>query len=178
MTTEEIFSEIALHMIEGVMIHEEMASYFAFLRLNGYEALQTERYMDESKSLNQLYSYYIRHYGRLVPKPEIKTIPQVIPDSLYNHKVDDITTNDVRQSTKDIFQLWVEWEKKTKKLYERSYIDLIDNNDDVCAAIMVKQLVSEVESELELAKDYWYKLKNSNFDIVFIMEDQDRYVGQ
>ena len=172
MTVEEIFSKIALHMIEGVMIHEEMASYFAFLRLSNYEAVQTKRYIDESKSLNQLYSYYIRHYGRLVPKPEIKTIPQVIPDSLYNHKVDDLTTNDVRQSVKDIFQLWVEWEKKTKELYECSYIDLIDNNADVSAAMMVKQLLSEVDDELELAKDYWYKLKNSNFDIVFIMEEQ------
>lgn len=176
MTVEEIFSKIALHMIEGVMIHEEMASYFAFLRLNGYEALQTERYMDESKSLNQLYSYYIRHYGRLVPKPEIKTVPQVIPDSLYNHKFDDLSTNDVRQSVKDIIQTWVEWEKKTKELYEYSYIDLIDNNADVSAAIMVKQLLIEVDDELELAKDFWYKLKNSNFDIVFIMEEQSKYV--
>ncbi len=35
MTIEEIFSEISKHMIEGIMIHAQMADYYNFLGLKG-----------------------------------------------------------------------------------------------------------------------------------------------
>lgn len=35
-SVEEIFSKLASHMIEGLMMHDQLASYFLFLNLNGY----------------------------------------------------------------------------------------------------------------------------------------------
>ena len=31
MTLEEIFSELAAHAIEGMMVHDQMATYYCFL---------------------------------------------------------------------------------------------------------------------------------------------------
>ena len=36
MTLEEIFSELAAHAIEGMMIHDQMITYYCFLSLKGY----------------------------------------------------------------------------------------------------------------------------------------------
>lgn len=173
MTVEEIFKKISLHMIEGTMIHEGISNYFAFLRLNRYELMHFKRYIEESESLSKLHSYYIRNYCKLIPKHVIKNIPQVIPDNLYNHTTEELELNDIRKSVKEIFKYWLDWEESTKKLYEECYIDLIDNNSDVGSSMVVKNLLSDVIEELELVKDMWYRLKNCNFDIVYIMEDQE-----
>ena len=48
MTTGEIFSKIAAHMIEGLMFHQQMANYYEFLGLEGYAQCHGYRYMEES----------------------------------------------------------------------------------------------------------------------------------
>lgn len=174
MKTEEIFKNIALHMLKGIMIHEEMANCFAFLNLKRYEIMQEERYLDESKELSKVNSFYISQYGKLIPKILVAEFPKIIPDVFYNHTVDDLTSNNIRQSVKDLFNAWVKWETETKELYEQCYIDLIDNNSDVSASIIIEKMLVDVNSELEVAKKFWYKLKSCDFDIVFILEDQDR----
>lgn len=37
MTVDEIFSQIAGHMVEGLMTHAQLADYYNFLGLRGYE---------------------------------------------------------------------------------------------------------------------------------------------
>jgi len=39
MTIEEIFNKIASHMVEGIMIHDEMANAYDFLGLFGFAKL-------------------------------------------------------------------------------------------------------------------------------------------
>lgn len=171
---EDVFKKLSLHMLEGVMIHEEMANYFAFLGLNGYEATQANRYIEESNNLSKLHSFYIRYFGKLIPRVQISTIPQIIPDSFYNHVTNDLSTNDIRQSVKTIFEYWASWEEKTKSLFEQSYIGLRDSYNEVSSSIVVMELLKDVNVELEMVKNKLHKLRSTNFDIVYIVEDQDK----
>lgn len=171
---EDIFKKLSLHMVEGVMIHEEMANYFAFLGLNGYETIQAERYLDESKNLDNLYSFYIKYFGRLMPRLEISKIPQIIPDSFYNHSTSELSTNDIRQSVKAIYERWYSWEEETKLLLEQSYTGLRDANNEVSASIVVMEMLKDVNKELDMVKNKLHKLRSTNYDILFIMEDQDK----
>lgn len=36
MTVEEIFTELSAHMIQGLMFHDQINSYYLFLGLNKY----------------------------------------------------------------------------------------------------------------------------------------------
>lgn len=170
MTSEDVFSKISSHMIKGIMIHEELANYFGFLKLCNYEREQTKRYVSESKSLAKLHSYYTGHYCKLFPKTSIE-IPSVIPEAYFGHESSELDAKDIRSSVKSIFERWVEWEEETKALYVECYIELRDNISDVTAAIMVMDLIKDVDEELMKAKNHWYVLKNSNYDIVLIMEE-------
>ena len=37
MTVEEIFKNLANHMIKGLILHSELANYYDFLNLTGYK---------------------------------------------------------------------------------------------------------------------------------------------
>ena len=44
MTIEEIFSELAAHAIEGMMVHDQMMSYYCFLNLKTYAKCHEDHY--------------------------------------------------------------------------------------------------------------------------------------
>ena len=46
------------HLLKGLMFHEELANYFAFLSLEGYSCCHEYRYEDESRSYRELNKYY------------------------------------------------------------------------------------------------------------------------
>ena len=43
-SVEDIFANLSAHMIEGLMIHDQMASYYKFLNLRSYAECHEERY--------------------------------------------------------------------------------------------------------------------------------------
>ena len=172
MTVEEIFSRITARIIKGVMIHQELANYFSFLGLEGYELEQRKRYIDESEFLNKVNQYYVRHYLKLIPDVQID-IPKVIPNKLYKYNSEQLETNDITQAVSSIFQLWMNWEKETKQFYEECYIKLMDDNSAVEDALFVKCIVEDVGKELLNVKSKLLMLKSINFDILKIMEDQN-----
>ena len=79
---------------------------------------------------------------------------------------------DVRQAVKHTLEMWVDWETKTKKLYEESYAELISNGD-VGSALYISELIKDVDEELVEAKTLLMKNQHTDFDVVKIIEDQD-----
>lgn len=168
-TTEQVFIKIVSHVISGIMMHQDLANYFAFLGLHKYEAEQRKHYREESKLLDKIHSHYISTYCKLLPSTKVD-IPKYIPDTMFNHVTEDLGTNDVRQAVKTIFKTWVDWEEETKQLFEDSYIKLL-NSSAVCSSMFLKSMVKDVNEELAEARRVWLTSKFTNFDIVKIMEE-------
>ena len=72
LTIEEIFNKLSAHALEGIMLHNDFANYFAFVGLHGYEAMQSERFMDESESYSKLQKFYINTYSKILKQQPLQ----------------------------------------------------------------------------------------------------------
>ena len=175
MSVEDIFAEISEHMLKGLMFHEEMANYFAFLCLEGYSDCHEHRYKDESKSYRKVTNYYITHYNQLIPKRGKLDAPQIIPITWYGHDRKDVDANIKRNAIREAFQSWVDWEKETKKLYESKRTELCEMKE-VAAALFIDHFIKDVDYELKDAETEMLNLMAINFDMPYIMGEQEELI--
>ena len=77
-TVEDIFSDLAAHMIKGLMVHDQMASYYDFLNLSTYATRHELHYEQENKSYFCLKHYYLKHHKKLIKEQKIEN-PEIIP---------------------------------------------------------------------------------------------------
>lgn len=172
MTVDEIFKRISSHMVEGVMLHEQMADYYDFLNLHGYKRCHEYHMHCEMKQLRRLHRYYINHFNRLIEE-EPSTNPDAIPASWYRYTRQDVDTNTKRQAVKTGIEKWVAWETTTKDLYENMYRELMELGE-VAAAKKVSCLICDVDLELKWAQRRHINLLASDYSINYILGEQDR----
>lgn len=170
MTTGEIFSKIAVHMIEGLMFHQQMANYYEFLGLEGYAQCHGYRYMEESCNFHMINQFYVGYYNKLLPELRAND-PAVIPDSWYKYERNDVDTSTKRGAVKTGLEKWVKWETDTLKLYEDMFKELLDMKE-CAAALRVAELIDDVKKELEDAIIYHLDKKATDYEISNIIEDQ------
>lgn len=170
MTVEEIFRTIIEHMLKGIMTHEELANYYDFLGLKGYKKCHEYHYYIENCSYREFYHYYITHCSKLIPNINIEK-PQIIPSSWYKHTREDVDTSTKRSAIKSGLEMWVNWEKETKTLYEQMYFEAF-NTGHITVAMKIKQLICDVEYELEKAEKYALNKKAIDYDIHSIIQQQ------
>lgn len=170
MTAQEIFYQIINHMLEGMMVHEQLANYFDFLALNGYKCCHDYHYIEETLAHRELQRYYIEHFNKLLSEPQPNII-QVIPPDWYKHIRQDVDGNTMRESIQNGMLAWRNWEYETKKLYEKSYNDLISIGE-VAAAEKVKELVTDVDEELVEAEGMHLEVLKINLDLSVIIPAQ------
>lgn len=170
MELEEIYAEISTHMIKGMMFHEQMANYYDFLGLEGYKRCHEYHYLEESCAHRGLNRYFINHHNKLIPEVEFEA-PDVIPTNWYSHVRQDVDINTKRNAIKNGLVKWVEWERKTKKLYEKMYKELI-TIDEVASAIKIKELICDVDQELKEAERYHLNKEAINYDLSDIIAEQ------
>lgn len=175
MSVEDIFAEISEHMLKGLMFHEEMANYFAFLCLEGYSDCHEHHYREESKSYRKVTSYYISHYNQLIPKRGRLETPQLIPNTWYGHDRKDVDANIKRNAIREAFQSWVDWEKETKQLYESKRKELCEMKE-VAAALFIDCFIRDVDNELKDAQTEMLNLMAINFDMPYIMGEQEELI--
>ena len=171
MTVEEIFSEIANHMIEGLMIHSQLADYYGFLGMDGYQACHNYHFFDESVNYRKILNYYEHHYDKLVIEKRAKD-PDVIPESWFNYKRMDVDTETKKNAVKAGFEKWITWEQDTKTLYEVLFKELMDINE-VAAAMELKKYICDVTEELAFAKQKMIEISAGGYDISDIMNWQE-----
>lgn len=172
MAIENVFTELSKHMLKGLMFHEELANYFAFLGLEGYSCCHEYHYEEESCSYRKLNKYYITHYNRLIQKQSELDAPSLIPLNWYAYERKNVDVNIRRNAVKDAFQAWIDWESNTKKFYEEKYEELCVLKD-VAAALYVVKLIKDVDEELKGAESTMLKLQSVSFDMTYIIEQQD-----
>ena len=172
MTIEEIFQELANHMLEGIMFHQEMINYYDFLNLCGYKKCHEYHFFEENCGYRKLYDFYIQQYGKLI-ETQIAKKSDVIPRSWYRYKREDIDGQIKRQAVQNGIKLWIDWEKETKSLYQKKFQELMELNQ-ISAAIFLQLYIQDVSKELRCAEEEFLNLKATNYDIVMIVEKQEQ----
>lgn len=179
MEVEEIFSEVWAHQIEGVMFHDQMARYFEFLGLRGFQMEQELHFMQEATEQRVTNRYFVTHYKKLIPEKELKN-PSVIPMGWYKYSQDDVDSATRRNAVKEAFEKWVAWETETKELYEKAVKELYDIGT-VAGAITIEKLVADVDKELENARQEKIELESVGYDPTYIADIQrdviPKYMG-
>ncbi len=171
MTVEEIYSNLAAHMIKGLMIHDQMVDYYCFLNLKGYAMCHKYHYISENWDYMKLKKYYIKHHGKLIPEKSIEN-PKVIPSNWYSHIKADVDVSTVRNGVKTGLEKWVAWETETKELYQKAYKDLIALGA-IADANFICGFIEGVDWELVQAESFHLKKKIDDFSISSITGDQE-----
>lgn len=163
MTVEEIFNKLSAHMVEGIMIHDQMANAYDFLGLYGFAALHAHQHISETCSYIKLSHYYSTHFHKLINLGVIEN-PKIIPDNWYKYTTKAVDINTKRSAAKDMIDKWVKWEQDTKQLYQEMRRELNTINE-VAAAMIVDDFICEVDKELEYAEKKQIKLETLGYDI-------------
>lgn len=171
MTVEEIFSQISKHMIEGVMIHAQMADYYNFLGLKGYSKCHEYHFINENCNFRKLSWYYLKHFNKLIPEMPNDN-PHVIPTAWYKYLRQDVDANTRKTAIQGGIEKWVNWEYTTKIFYQDMYRELI-NIHEIAAASELKKYISDVDYELAHAQQKHLEDKSIDYDIFDIMAKQD-----
>ena len=170
MTTAEIFSDLAAHSIKGLMAHSQLADYYRFLGLPEYADCHEKHYKKESCNWRKMAKYYITHYNHFIPEKPVDD-PKVIPEEWFRASRQDVDTNTIRKAVQKGLELWVDWEKQTKTLYETHYKNLIENGD-VAAAMFLKKYICDVDDELAEAQEWHLYKKATDYDISHLISEQ------
>lgn len=172
MEIHEIFSQLASHLIEGSMTHENFANYYDFLGLKGYKKCHEYHFWDELCGYRQVCKYYINHYDKIIPKIQFSE-PPIIPDNWYNHVRQDVDTATLQNAVRDGLEKWERWEQSTKDLYQRLYIDAM-NIGEVAAANFIKSFIDDVDCELKKVKRYILEKKATGYNVSDIIYEQHK----
>ena len=172
MTVEEIFQNLAAHMIKGVMTHEQFANYYDFLNLEGYKRCHEYHMMKEMCDYRSLCRYYINHYNKLIRDIPIEN-PHVIPENWYNYTRKEVDAGTKRNAVSTALNAWVNWETETKKLYEQAFKDLMELGE-VAGACKIKEYIQDVDCELKKATRYLLNKETTQYDINSIVSEQKR----
>ena len=170
MKIEEIYSKINEHMINGLMLHDQMANYYDFLGLEGYKRCHEYHYLHENMNYRALNRYFINHHNMLIPEAKFEN-DNAIPASWYDHKREDVDTTTKKNAVRSGLEKWVEWERDTKHLYEQMYKEAMEIGE-VASAMKIKCLVKDVDKELKHAERYLISKEAINYDMPTIIQEQ------
>lgn len=63
----DVFAKVSDHLIDGMMMHEQMADYYNFLGLDGFKRLHEYHFLCETISMRRIHRYFIDHCNQLLP---------------------------------------------------------------------------------------------------------------
>jgi len=146
MEVSEIFAKLKSHALEGMVFHDEMVRYYAFLGLREHAEKHKKRYEDETEGYRKLCGYYLSRYKELIPEHPM-TRPDVIPESWYRYEMRDVDERTRSTAVQNGHDKWMDWEQKTKTFYESMCKELFDKGE-VAASMFVAKYVKGVDEEL------------------------------
>ena len=169
-TVEDIFKELASHMVEGLMIHEQLMNCYIFLGTDGYAECHKYHYLEETNGYIKLTEYYSNHHRGILSPGKVDP-PDIIPESWYGNKKEGVDNETRRKAIKAAFDEWIRWETSTKKLYENAYAELISLGE-AASAIFIGEYVKDVDNELIEAMEAKLCKEAIGYDMVSIVEEQ------
>lgn len=174
MTVREIYTKIATQMLKGIMIHQDLANYYDFLGLKGYKRCHEYHFLCETLNYRSLNRYFINHHNMLISVDITQSaVSPVIPDSWYNHTRQDVDATTKRNAIKSGLDMWVTWERETKKLYEQMYKELLDI-DEIASANKVCEFICDIDRELKKVERYQLNKESTGYDMSDIIHEQEK----
>lgn len=173
MTCTEIFQEIGNHQVLAMMFHDQMVDLYNFLNLPGFKRWHKHQYMTESEEFINTKDYFMSAHNQLLRIDDPGQPEPVIPDGWYGYTRMDLNTQLIRQQVEVSFKSYKSWEEYTKRLYEQCSKALFDMSY-IADAEKVNQLINDVSCELKEVYEVMLKLNASNYDIVYILDIQDK----
>ena len=174
MSVVENFSRMASHMVNGMMVHEQLMNAYLFLGLKGYAECHKYHYLEETRSYISLCEYSVEHFDQIVTATiEPGGIPEIIPNTWKQTNKYNIIVNVKVQAVEAALEEWISWEEKTKVFYESIFDETI--KEDVAASEFVKSYILDVEEELVYAKNELLVKRAMGFDMPSILEEQEKY---
>lgn len=166
----DVFAKVSDHLIDGMMMHEQMADYYDFLGLEGFARLHEYHFLCETISMRRIHRYFIDHCNQLLPVVNTKHL-DVIPVAWSNFTRQAVESETKSKAVETGMREWCEWERETKELYAASAKDLYDAGD-VAAAGVIYELVRDVDDECEYADRLALKLSAVDYDMQVIVPMQ------
>lgn len=163
---DKIFAKLRARMLEGMVFHDEMAKYWDFLNLECFRENHENHYAEESEGYRKLNRYYMEHHNKFIPIEPMNR-PDVIPQSWYQAKRQDVDRGTKQSGIKSGIEKWVTWEKETKAIYQDAYLSLIEIGEPA-AAEFVLNYVKDVDEELKCAMETHLTLESVGYDLTFV----------
>lgn len=170
MTIEEIFGKIASHMVEGLMLHEQMCNYYEFLSLDGYKCCHKYHYLCETLSHREIQSFYMNKYNKLIPESPVDS-SSAIPASWYKYTRQEVDIQTKRAVIKSGLEKWLKWEKDTSELYSNLCAEL-EALHEYASADKVRELINNADDEIRHAEKKHLILGSVDYNMIYIMQEQ------
>ena len=164
------FKILAAHFIKGMMVHDQMASYYDFLGLRGYKRMHEYQFYKDSMAYRSIQRYCINVHGKLVPEERVED-PQLIPESWRNYKKDEVDSGTKRNAVESGMKKWISWETDTKIKLQDCVKRMYDSGN-IADALFVNKLLKDVTHELKYAERKLVDLISTNYDMSYIVETQ------
>lgn len=100
MSVIDVFAKVSDHLIDGMMMHEQMADYYNFLGLDGFKRLHEYHFLCETISMRRIHRYFVDHCNQLLPMANTKHI-DVIPRRVVEFHTTSCRIGNEVQSCRD-----------------------------------------------------------------------------
>ena len=168
---KEIFSRLKAHMLEGMVFHDQLSQYFDFLGLSGYAKQQEYHYASETMGYRKLINHFLNEYDMLIPNAQMNR-PDVIPGNWYMYHGNDVDSPTKANAVRNGFEMWSDWETKTKSFYKEIY-KLLTEEKEPESAHMVACLYMDTDEELSCVMEEHGMLDSIGYDLSTIASKQD-----
>lgn len=186
---QNLYSELINQMKQGVQMHEQLADYYGFLNLPGYQKCHEYQMLCELLTYRKAKDMYMREYNQLVPlygmnnglsnmannssnSMSANNYTAVIPTNWYTRTRYEVDAGTKRTAVRDGFKRWIDYEKDTKQFLINMEQRLQQANEPE-AARKLDHLIEHVDKEIETAEEKLMNLESTNYDMSYILQQQD-----
>lgn len=194
---QSLYSELINRMKQGVEMHEQLADYYGFLNLPGYQKCHEYQMLCELLTYRKAKDMYMKEYNQLVQPASMmaaltnmsnnnqngmqsnntnmsnnNNYANVIPQNWYTHTRYDVDASTKRTAVRDGFKRWIDYEKDTKN-YLTQMTQRLEQQNEREAARKLDYLIDHVEKEIECAEEQMMALENSGYDMNYILQEQN-----
>ena len=201
--TQQLYSELIDRMKQGVEMHEQLADYYGFLNLPGYQKCHEYQMLCELLTYRKAKDSYMKEYNQLVPlygmmynltKMGNNGINSNNPNNGNQNMNSDMngrynynqvipqnwykyTRYDVDANTKRnaVRDGFKKWldYEKETKQFLTDMAKKLEQADDRESARKLDYLIDHVEKEVETAEEKMMALENSGYDMNYILQQQE-----
>lgn len=145
MLCKDALLQVIQRQTEGLMYHDEMTDYYAFLHLDMLKELHHKQTKDELCALRKSKCDYIKSFESL--PFYTATDPRVIPADWKSKTFSDIDEEGLKILIRDSLEGYLNWERETCEIYKSMALVFKENMHFYLYREICK-LIEEVQKEI------------------------------